>query len=70
MLDTRERLLNGALRRAPVGVRDVPVIRPPIAEILARVAGLEDLDVGVPNKERSAGGRSRKQQAAAVSRLY
>ena len=37
MFHARQSLLNGALRRAPVGVRDVPVIRPPIAEILARV---------------------------------
>ena len=37
MLNTRERLLKGALRRVTVRVRDVTVIRHPIVEILPRL---------------------------------
>ena len=37
MLNARERLLNRALRREPVRVCNVAIIRHPIVEILARI---------------------------------
>ena len=37
MLNARERLLNRALRREPVRVCNVAIIRHPVVEILARI---------------------------------
>ena len=37
MLNARQSFLNRALRRAPLGVGDMAVIRHPIVEILTRI---------------------------------